>query len=400
MHSGPQPQVPSSTDALLRRLVDSDGLLSARYRPIEVLGQGGMGVVFSALDERIGREVAIKSLRPELAGDREFVTRFAAEASTLARVHHPNVVQILDVSGPHDTAAFYVMELVRGTALSRLVRERGRLAWEHAFDVLSQAAAALATVHRAGVIHRDLKPSNLLCTEIGRDTWHVKLIDFGIALSTGAPRLTRPGEVLGTLPYMAPEQFAGGVIDRRTDVYGWGVLALELLGGVPAVELFGSQSLAGAPLRDVAPRVLEQARVRPYIVTIVQRCLATQPDERWPDMDAVFSELSDHDDGRAPTLMFQRVVPLAQGHTIVPGAGAAIDAEAATRATQANAAVVEEAAATRIHTPQALPPAEPVTGPPASGERATVLSVALFVLAIIGAFAWVAHARSWWPFAS
>ncbi|MBC8073394.1 MAG: serine/threonine protein kinase, partial [Deltaproteobacteria bacterium] len=342
------PQLQTPDGGLLRRYVDANGLLAGRYRPIDVLGQGGMGIVFSALDERIGREVAIKLLRPDLAGDAELVARFAAETSTLARVHHPNVVQILDVSGSADATAFYVMELVPGTALSRLLRERGRLPWAQAYDVLTQVASALAAVHRAGIVHRDLKPSNLLCTELGRESWHVKLIDFGIAISSGSPRLTRPGETLGTLPYMAPEQFAAGVIDRRTDVYGWGVLALELLGGIPPVQLFGNQALAGAPLRQAAGTVLERACVQPQIVAIVQRCLASQPSDRWPDMDAVFGELGEHDDGRAPTLMFQRAVA-PPAPPVIAAVYAAPDPDAKTRATQGPPGLTDEDAATRFH---------------------------------------------------
>src|SRR5690242_10508019 len=183
-------QVPSHADGLLRRLAGPSGLLADRYRPVEVLGQGGMGVVFHAIDERLGRDVAIKSLRSDLATP-DFVARFAAEATALARIHHPNVVQILDVSEPGSPTAYYVMELVRGTPLSKLLRERGALPWSQAYDVLTQVASALAAVHKAGVVHRDLKPSNLLCAEIGRESWHVELIDFGIAIAPGSPRLTR-----------------------------------------------------------------------------------------------------------------------------------------------------------------------------------------------------------------
>ncbi len=417
MSNQPQPlQVPSHADALLRRIAGPSGLLAGRYRPLEVLGQGGMGVVFHAIDERLGRDVAIKSLRSDLA-NAEFIARFAAEATALARIHHPNVVQILDVAEPGSGVGYYVMELVRGTPLSQLIRERGRLPWAQAYDVLAQVASALATVHKSGVVHRDLKPSNLLCAEIGRDTWHVKLIDFGIALSPGAPRLTRPGEVLGTLPYMAPEQFAGVGIDRRTDVYGWGVLALELLGGMSPAELFGNESLAGAPLRDAAPAVLERARVRPDIVAIVRRCLCTQPDDRWPDMDAVYGELRERDDGGTPTLIYQRAVPVPKGATMVPfAAGPELDATRATHGDETVAGAHEELA-TRVRVvpdaagsgsgvrPNALGPSSDdapavaarstVAKAPARSQVPTVLAAIALGVSIVGAAAWVGHAYGW-----
>ncbi|HWB77173.1 MAG TPA: protein kinase [Nannocystaceae bacterium] len=413
-------QVPSHADGLLRRLAGPSGLLADRYRPVEVLGQGGMGVVFHAIDERLGRDVAIKSLRSDLATP-DFVARFSSEATALARIHHPNVVQILDVSEPGSPTAYYVMELVRGTPLSKLLRERGSLPWSQAYDVLTQVASALAAVHKAGVVHRDLKPSNLLCAEIGRESWHVELIDFGIAIAPGSPRLTRPGEVLGTLPYMAPEQFAGITIDQRTDVYGWGVLALELLGGVPPAELFGKEELAGAPLRDAAPKVLERARVRPHITAIVRRCLETQPGDRFPDMETVHAELSDRDDGGAPTLIFQRAVPLPRTGTIVPGdmiaaSESADDLDAAATSVRERAAVTSDASlpvAKRPTAPADSAPNVPVerTVPtPASAGRTVPtpmmtmpepaprsrgpmrLAIAALVVSTIGSAAWVAHA--------
>jgi serine/threonine protein kinase len=407
-------QVTSHADALLRRIAGPSGLLADRYRPVEVLGQGGMGVVFHAIDERLGRDVAIKSLRPDLASS-DFVARFAAEATALARIHHPNVVQILDVSELGSGTAYYVMELVRGTPLSQLLRERGSLPWSQAYDVLTQVASALAAVHKAGVVHRDLKPSNILCAEIGRESWHVELIDFGIAIAPGSPRLTRPGEVLGTLPYMAPEQFAGITIDRRTDVYGWGVLALELLGGVPPAELFGNESLAGKPLRDAAPQVLERARVRPHITAIVRRCLETQPDDRWPDMESVHAELSDRDDGGAPTLIFMRTVPLAKGGTVVPGDLASQpptqhEDTLAEHADEAQTSVrerVDPNPPTVIDSGIERAPAQtggtvpmpvmtmPVLEPEPRSRAPMRLAIAALVVSILGSAAWVAHAYGW-----
>lgn len=329
--AGESVQVPSRADALLRRLAGPRELVGGRYLPIDVLGQGGMGLVARARDTRLDRDVAIKWLLPELARDPSIVARFAAEATALARIHHPNVVQILDVGDPQDDSIYYVMELVPGESLVKRLRERGPLPWSLAFDVLLQTGSALAAVHAAGLVHRDVKPSNVLCTELGPEAMHVEVIDFGIARMVGAPRLTMPGEMIGTLPYMAPEQFAGLQGDPRTDVYGWGVLALELLGGVSPAKLFGVEALAGAPLRDAAPRLLDEARVQPRIAAIVRGCLAMQPEDRWADMGEVTQRLQALDDGGAPTLIYQRVGPERMGVTLVPGIGSDATLAAGTR---------------------------------------------------------------------
>lgn len=307
---------PSRAEALLRRLAAPGALLGGRYRPHDILGQGGMGLVVHAVDTKLGRDVAIKWLLPELARDPALVARFASEATALARIHHPNVVQILDVADADAGTAYYVMEFVPGVPLTQRLRQ-GPLPWPEAYDVLLQTAHALAAIHGAGLVHRDVKPSNLLCLETSPGAWHVKVIDFGIARTVGTPRLTQPGELLGTLPYMAPEQFAGLEGDRRTDVYGWGVLALELLGRVSPAALFGPENLAGAPLRDAVSGVLERARVQPRIAAIVRGALATAPDERWSDMDEVTDRLRALDDGGAPTLIYHRPQAAPRGNTVV-----------------------------------------------------------------------------------
>ncbi len=306
--------VPSLAETLVQRWLRSGTKLGDRYRPVRVLGQGGMGVVVHAIDERLGRDVALKWLRPEFARDPMLAQRFASEAALLARVHHPNVVQILDIVEANPAAGdeqviYYVMEFLPGATLSSVMRSRGRMPFAQAYDVLLQTASALAAVHRVGVVHRDVKPSNLLLAELSPGAWHLTLIDFGIALSSGAPRVTRPGELVGTLPYMAPEQFAGTALDPRTDVYGWGVLALELLCAVSPMELVGPESLAGAPLRQAAGPALERARVQKPVRDIVRRCLETQPDDRWRSMDEVHAQLRELDDGGSPTLIYHRSDP-------------------------------------------------------------------------------------------
>lgn len=384
---GPQLAVASLADRWLQAIVDrSGGRLVGRYRPVRVLGQGGMGVVVHAVDERLGRDVAIKLLRPEFAGDRGFVERFAAEAGALARLHHPNVVQIIDVSAIDPDTPLYVMEFVPGTTLSRRLRDRGRMAWPQAFEALQQVAAALAAIHRVGIVHRDLKPSNLICLDLDDDSLHIKLIDFGIALHAGAPRLTLPGERLGTAPYMAPEQFAGLDLDARTDVYAWGVLALELVAGASPVKLLGDERLAGAPLREAAARLLDEARVPAKVVAIIRQCLSTQPGERFADMGEVARALKALDDGGAPTLMFHRdaVVPMIESVE-----SAAASASASTRATVLESPEASQTQASLHRAPRAFESATGAPGPRVTPARmnaiGTVVATALGGLLIAGA---------------
>jgi serine/threonine-protein kinase len=399
--AGEPVHVPSRADALLQRLVPPGTLLGGRYLPRSVLGQGGMGVVARALDTRLDREVAIKWLLPELARDPSLVARFASEATALARIHHPNVVQILDVAD--GDRIYYVMELVPGEPLVRRLRERGRMPWPLAFDVLLQTGSALAAVHAAGLVHRDVKPSNVLCTEVGPESLHVEIIDFGIARTIGTPRLTMPGEMIGTLPYMAPEQLAGLEGDPRTDVYGWGVLALELLGGIAPAQLFGSESMAGAPLRDAAPRVLAEARVQPRIAAIVRGCLAVQPGDRWADMGEVTQRLHALDDGGAPTLIYRRERPPRIGTTLVPGttsdetnAGAPRLAEeiGATDEQQPTpiAATGEQVPAVRYAVTQR--PDQRVVAAPSAPKPSRWVAPGIATIALLGAGSWWALDRA------
>ncbi len=306
-HPGTQPASTNLADRWLRSVVDRcGGRLAGRYRPVHVLAQGGMGVVLHAIDERLQRDVAIKLLRPEFAGDPGFVERFSAEARALSRLHHPNVVQIIDVSEIDPATPLYVMEFVPGVTLSRRLRQRGRMPWAEAFEVLQQLAGALAAIHRAGIVHRDIKPSNIICLDLDDDRLHIKLIDFGIALHGGAPRLTAPGEMIGTVAYMAPEQFAGLALDARTDVYAWGVLALEVAAGASPAELSGDEELWGSPLREAAVTLLDEARIPQGVAGVIRRCLAARAEDRFTDMAEVARTLKALDNGGAPTLTFQR----------------------------------------------------------------------------------------------
>ncbi len=213
----------------------NDQRMIGHYRIIELLGAGAMGTVHIAVDTFIERPVAIKSLRPELTQDPEFVSRFRAEAKSLARLNHPNIATLY--SSLLDGSDLYmVMELVRGRPLDDVLRDRGKpLSVKQSLAVIAQAADGLSYAHEMGVIHRDIKPSNLMIGNDGR----VKIMDFGIARVRGSARLTRVGTAVGTPLYMSPEQCRGREGDERSDLYSLAIVLYEMLGGAPPFSCCG-----------------------------------------------------------------------------------------------------------------------------------------------------------------
>ena len=202
----------------------------AKYQIVEELGHGGMATVYRAKDLRLERDVAVKIIHKHLRESVEVGKRFEAEARAVAKLRHPNIIEVYDVSGEDEHEKYIVVELSRGSTLApraRGVRARcppkSRLRWA------SSSASALAHAHAAGVIHRDLKPENVLIETDG--DIRVKLTDFGIAKILDAQGVTSTGQVLGSPAHMAPEQIEGGDVDARTDVFGLGVLLYECLVG-------------------------------------------------------------------------------------------------------------------------------------------------------------------------
>ena len=259
------------------------GTCLAHYRVAEVLGEGAMGTVYLAHDTALDRPVAVKVVRPEIAGDPAVVQRFVREARAAARVNHPNLAHIYYVgTGAHvGTGAppaddgslppFFAMEFLPGKDLEARVRERGPLSLEEAVDVLVQSAEALSAAHRAGVVHRDVKPSNLILLPDGR----VKVTDFGLAksggLAVGDPRATGVGTLVGTPTFMSPEQCFGRDVDARSDVYALGLTAWFLLVGRPPFD----GPAVGAVLDDQIHAPLPSvASARPGIPESVDRVLA------------------------------------------------------------------------------------------------------------------------------
>ena len=263
----------------------SDGTRLGSYQILSALGAGGMGEVYRAVDRKLGRDVALKVLPAAMASQPERLARFQREARAVAALNHPHIVTIHSVeesNGVH----FITMELVEGHSLDRLIPDNG-LTLEKILQISSALADALAAAHEKGIVHRDLKPANVMVTPGGR----VKVLDFGLAKVAGdAARAeaqlstamqTREGVVMGTVPYMSPEQIAGRALDHRTDLFSLGVILYEMASGQRPFGGASSAELASAILRDT-PRPLGQIRTDlPHAFgAFVARCLQKEPRQR------------------------------------------------------------------------------------------------------------------------
>lgn len=264
-----------------------DTLLANRYRIQEKVGEGGMAVVYRALDVVLRRVVAIKVLRPQYAGDQEFVDRFRREAQAAASLSHPNVVNIFDV-GQEDDVHFIVLEYVQGKNLKELVREHGRLSPRRSVQVARAVARALEAAHQRGLIHRDIKPHNILITPEGR----VKVADFGLARATSAATLTETGVVIGSVHYFSPEQARGDVVGPASDIYSLGVVLYEMLTGTVPFRGDSPISVALKHLQDEPPSPREHdPRIPEWLDQVVMRALAKDPHERFPSAAAMAEAL-------------------------------------------------------------------------------------------------------------
>ena len=252
------------------------GQTVGKYRIVDRLGRGGMGMVYRAVDETLQREVAIKVLHAEL-NDPDIARRFRAEAVTVARLSHPAIAGIYELF-EHDGEWLMIMEFVRGETLEKVVNRMGPLSAPRAAELCMQTLTALAHAHSMGVVHRDLKPANLMITENGG----VKVMDFGIARVAGAEQLTNAGYMVGTPAYMAPEQVRGGDIDARADLYALGVVFYRLTTG--ALPFKGDTAFAMAQSQVLDPPTpvgLVRPDLPPWVGEIVGRALAKAPEHRF-----------------------------------------------------------------------------------------------------------------------
>jgi tRNA A-37 threonylcarbamoyl transferase component Bud32 len=267
------------TEDLLTHRDLAGTLLASRYELRALVGRGGMGEVYEAVDRQLDRTVAVKVLRHDLAADRRLLTRFRREARTSARLSHQGIVAVHDI-GEGDGLAFIVMEFVAGRTLARVVQEAGPLSPPSAATFAAEAADALAHAHDRGVVHRDISPGNVMVTFGGR----IKVLDFGIArTSQGSGRSSSPS-MQGTVAYVAPERIRGEAGDQRVDIYALGAVLHELLTGSPPMD-------SGPDAAAVVP---------PALAAIVRRCLEGNPHARFNTAEALAAALRATLDGSQP----------------------------------------------------------------------------------------------------
>jgi serine/threonine protein kinase len=274
-------------------------VLAGRYELGERLGVGGMSTVVRAFDERLERDVAVKLLAEHLADDSQFVARFRREALAVARLVHPNIVQVFDFGLDEATHRQYiVMELVRGQSGAEILRDEGSLDVRDALSIVVQALRGLEYAHRNGVVHRDVKPGNLLRGEDGV----VKLADFGIAKAfSDESSITQVGSVLGTAAYLAPEQAAGEQAGPAADLYAVGVVAYQLLSGRLPYEAQSLTELALKQQRELPPRLDElNPDVSPQLAMAIDRALALDPRQRPASAEELRQQLADGARGVGP----------------------------------------------------------------------------------------------------
>jgi hypothetical protein len=292
-------------------------VLGGRYELRGVLGSGGMGVVHDGWDTRLHRPVAVKELRPELAGQREVRRRFEAEARAAATLSHPHVVAVHD-TGEDAGVPWIVMERLPGPSLAELLKG-GPLPQAQVRAVLAGVLGALALAHDHGIMHRDIKPANVLLSAGGV----VKVTDFGIAKSADATEHTVAGMVLGTVAYLSPARLLGAPATVADDLWATGVLGWECLLGRRPVQGDNLLALARAIADHPAPPVLALAPgVDPVLARVVDRLLAREPGLRYPDARAVLAALGTAVTADTLTQPVTRVLPLpAPLPAPVPGLG-------------------------------------------------------------------------------
>ncbi|MGE0872159.1 MAG: serine/threonine-protein kinase [Kofleriaceae bacterium] len=269
---------PAPKQSSLSVTLEPGQVLAQRYRIQRLLGKGGMGAVYLADDEVLGELVALKVISSAWASDEQaMIARFRREAAAARKVSSPAVIRIHDLGEARPGLLYLSMEYFAGRTLSELIAQRGIVPLEDVRDILRQVSAGLEAAHQAGVIHRDLKPSNVLIGERGA----VKIIDFGLAVTTVGDGLTATGAILGTPHYMAPEQVRGKAVDARTDIYALGALAYHLVCGRPPFAGDNAIAIGFAHLSEapIAPRQVRKD-VPEALEAAILAALAKVPDER------------------------------------------------------------------------------------------------------------------------
>ena len=263
--------------------------LGADYRIDRLIGEGGFGRVYAAADVRLGRNVAIKVIRPELAGARVFLDRFRKEGTALAKFRHPGIVPIYDIR-EHEGLIYYIMPLIEGDTLRMKLDQRGKLSPKETQRILIELCDCLAATHRAGIIHRDIKPENIILEGFFASAL---LMDFGIAKATTSETTTDSGVAVGTPTYMSPEQASGDQsVDHRSDIYSVGVLGYHMLTGKPPFTGRTAHSIIAGHMAELPPPI---RRINPSVpksmADAIEKCLEKSPEHRFQNAMALSEAL-------------------------------------------------------------------------------------------------------------
>jgi len=276
--------------------------VAGKYKIVKQLGEGGMGCVYLA-EQQLGstaRKVALKTLHKHLSHDPSIKARFDREAGTVAALEHPNTIQVYDFGTMEDGTLYLVMEFVQGRSVADILEKDGAMPPERVQNIMKQVCGSLEEAHGHGIVHRDLKPDNVvLCVKAGQEDW-VEVLDFGIAKRSSEhdpneAKLTQQGMVLGTPPYMSPEQFTGQPVDERSDIYALGVMAYEMLTGRYPFEANTAWEWASKHMTE-PPRPIEQQPLGPNVPpsqkAAIERALAKNKDERFATVREFFTAFS------------------------------------------------------------------------------------------------------------
>lgn len=278
-------------------------VLSGRFEIVSPLGVGGMGRVYKAVQQPLGREVALKVLNPRYDGTRDpgFERRFFLEASMTSKLKHPNTITVHDYGRTDDGIYFIAMELLEGETLQKILAENGRLPWARALYIAGQIARSLREAHKLGMVHRDLKPANIMLVSEGTGGDLVKVLDFGLVKSFTPEKpkedevdrtgLTQAGVLLGSPLYMAPEQ-ARGEADPRTDIYALGVVLFQMCAGRPPFVSKESIDVIVKHIREQAPDLQSLVPEVPLeVASVVAKCLEKEPSARFQSMDELLEAM-------------------------------------------------------------------------------------------------------------
>ena len=263
--------------------------VATKYLVEQMIGEGGMGKVYKAIQLALDKPVVLKVLRQALLSDERTVKRFQREAKAASRLNHPNSISVLDFGQADDGAMYIAMEYVQGKDLHHILSREWPLPESRVIRLVSQVLSALADAHSAGVIHRDLKPENIMVEQRRGEADFVKVLDFGIAkivdgsIDDDGPALTRAGFVCGTPEYMSPEQARGAQLDHRSDLYAVGVIIYQLMCGMLPFDSDSAVGFATKHLTEIPPPPTKRrpdARVSPAMERLIMKALAKNPDDR------------------------------------------------------------------------------------------------------------------------